>query len=79
MHTAVENRLRFAFVIFSIFGFVCFDLLYVAVVINYTSQGQLLRYYIRSVMDRVRTKAYRLTDAIRVRVCVCVCVCVCAL
>lgn len=65
LHRPVEDGLRFSFVIFSIFGFVCFDLLYVAVVINYTSQGQLLLYYIRSIIDRVRNKAYRLGDAVR--------------
>ena len=52
-------------------GFVCFDLLYIAVVITYTSQSQLLWFYISSVLDKVRTKAYSLGDAIKVRVCGC--------
>ena len=46
---------------------VCFDLLYMAVVMMYTSQSQLLRFFISSIIDKVRTKAYSLGDAIKVR------------
>ena len=55
------------FVISALLGFVCFDLLYMAVVMMYTSQSQLLRFFISSIIDKVRTKAYSLGDAIKVR------------
>ena len=55
------------FVISALLGFVCFDLLYMAVVMMYTSQSQLLRFFISSITDKVQTKAYSLGDAIKVR------------
>lgn len=55
-HTVRENVLRFMFVIFSFIGFILFDLLYIAVVISYASQCQLLRLYIGTIIDRVLTK-----------------------
>ena len=55
------------FVISSLLGFICFDLFYIAVVMMYTSQSQLLRFFISSIIDKVRTKAYSLGDAIKVR------------
>lgn len=55
------------FVLFTLVGFVFFDLLYFAVVIAYVSQGQLIQYYIVSIMEKVRAKTYSLEDSIKVR------------
>ncbi len=65
--TVSEDVLRYVFVLFSLVGFVFFDLLYFAVVITYVSQGQLIQYYIVSIMEKVKTKTYSLEDAIKVR------------
>ena len=44
-----------------------FDLLYIAVVINYCSQCQLLTYYVENLIDKVQNKKYKnLNDAIKV-------------
>ena len=51
---AVKNTL----VVFSLFGFLFFDLLYIAVTINYCSQCQLLTFYIDNIQDKVRNKKY---------------------
>ena len=55
-HSAKEDILRFTFVVFDFIGFILFDLLYIAVVISYASQCQLLRLYIGTIIDRVLTK-----------------------
>ena len=48
-------------------GFAFFDLLYIAVVINYVSQCQLLIFYIENIKDKVINKRYKtLTDASKV-------------
>ena len=65
-HQIVEDVLRYSFVIYSILGFVLFDLLYVAVVLTYVSQAQLLLTYVNSVIEKVQTKAYELGKAIKV-------------
>ena len=52
--------------IYTLFGFIFFDLLYVAVMINYISQCQLLHYFVINVTEKVRHKAYGLGDAIKV-------------
>ena len=62
-----EDVLRYSFVIYSMIGFILFDLLYVAVVLTYVSHAQLLLTYIHSVIDKVQTKAYDLGKAVRVR------------
>ena len=67
-HQLREEILRYSFVIYSVFGFVLFDLLYVAVVLTYVSHAQLLLTYIHSVIDKVQTKAYDLGKAVRVSV-----------
>jgi hypothetical protein len=64
-HQLREEILRYSFVIYSVFGFVLFDLLYVAVVLTYVSHAQLLLTYIHSVIDKVQTKAYDLGKAVR--------------
>jgi hypothetical protein len=61
----MENITRYALVIYSIIGFVLFDMLYVAVVVSYASHAQLLLTYINSVIDKVQTKACDLGKAIR--------------
>ena len=57
------------FVTSSLLGFMCFDLLHITVVMMYTSQSQLLQFFISSIIDKVRTKAYSIGDTIKVRVC----------
>ena len=62
----IDNMTRYTLVIYSIVGFVMFDMLYMAVVVSYVSHAQLLLTYINSVIDKVQTKAYDLGKAIRV-------------
>ncbi len=52
--------------VYALVGFVFFDLLYIAVMINYISQCQLLYYYVINVTEKIRHKAYGLGDAIKV-------------
>jgi hypothetical protein len=63
--STAKEILRYSLVFYSVFGFVLFDLLYVAVVLTYVSHAQLLLTYINSVIDKVQTKAYDLGKAIR--------------
>ena len=66
------DGLHYAFVCSSMLGFIFFDLLYIAVVINYVSQCQLLSFYIENVTDKVENKRYKtLTDASKVNDCYC--------
>ena len=59
--------MHFSLVSFAMLGFVFFDLLYIAVVINYASQCQMLTFYIDNIVDKVINKQYKsLTDAARV-------------
>ena len=59
--------LHYSLVSFSMFGFVFFDLLYIAVVINYASQCQLLTFYIENIKDKVLNKQYKtLSSALKV-------------
>ena len=55
-HTTPENILRYFFVIYCFFGFIFFDLLYIAVIVTYSFQCQLIRIYIGTIMDKVLTK-----------------------
>ena len=57
---------RYIFVSSAIVGFVFFDLFYASVVINYCTQCQLIVFFIRSIMDRVRTKTHTLEVAVKV-------------
>ncbi len=66
VHSVSENVVRYVCVLFSLVGFVFFDLLYFAVVVTYVSQSQLIQYYIVSIMDKVRAKTYSLEDAVKV-------------
>ncbi len=42
--------------IFDFFGFIFFDLLYIAVIVTYVSQCQLIRAYIGTIIDKVSIK-----------------------
>eukprot|EP00731_Ephydatia_muelleri_P029524 Em0021g47a len=64
-NVVLYNGLRWSLVIMSLFGFVIFDLLYISVAINYTSQCQLIIFYIQSITDRVVTKAHTLQGAVK--------------
>ena len=52
--------------VFIVIGFVFFDLLYVAVILNYCSQCTLLHFYVINVCEKIRHKAYPLGDAVKV-------------
>ena len=58
--------IRMTFLIFSLFGFLFFDLLFVAVMVNYSSQCELLQVYIRNIKRKVLLKVYLLGDAVKV-------------
>ena len=60
------RRLHECLVVLSFFGFLFFDLLYIAVVINYVTQCQLLHFFIRNLKEKVRTKAFLLGYAVKV-------------
>ena len=51
--------LHYFFVSSSMLGFVFFDLLYIAVTINFCSQCQLLTYYVENIIDKVQNKQYK--------------------
>lgn len=60
--------LHFSLVSFSMLGFIFFDLLYIAVVINYASQCQLLTFYIENIRDKIINKQYKtLSSALKVK------------
>lgn len=52
--------------VFILIGFMFFDLLYVAVILNYCSQCTLLHDYVMNVREKIRQKAYPLGDAVKV-------------
>ena len=52
------GAVKYTLVVFSLFGFLFFDLLYIAVTINYCSQCQLLTFYIDNIQDKVRNRKY---------------------
>ena len=56
--TGAYTVVHYSLVIFAYFGFLFFDLLYIAVTINYCSQCQLLTFYIDNIQDKVRNKKY---------------------
>ena len=60
------RHLHDCLVVLSFFGFLFFDLLYIAVVINYVTQCQLLHFFIRNLKEKVRTKAFLLGYAVKV-------------
>ncbi|XP_019856102.1 PREDICTED: uncharacterized protein LOC105313927 [Amphimedon queenslandica] len=55
----VYDGLHYSLVSFAMLGFVFFDLLYIAVVINYASQCQMLSFYIDNIVDKVQNKHYK--------------------
>ena len=52
------SAVHYSLVLVAYLGFMFFDLLYIAVIINYCSQCQLLTYYIENTQDKVRNKKY---------------------
>ena len=64
-HAVLYEGLRWSLIIISLLGFVFFDLLYISVAINYTSQCQLIIFYIQSITDKVVTKAHTLQGAVK--------------
>lgn len=63
--TSDYDIIHYTFLSVAILGFIFFDLLYIAIVINYSSQCQLLHFYVINIKDKVRHKAYQLGDAVR--------------
>ena len=62
------DGIHYLLVVLAYFGFMFFDLLFIAVTINYCSQCQLLTFYIDNIQDKVRNKKYdNLHIAIKVR------------
>lgn len=54
-------------VILMLIGFLAFDLVYIAVAVNYCAQCQLLIFLIRGMNERIEEKNITLRQAIRVR------------
>ena len=52
------NTIHYLLVVIAYFGFLFFDLLYIAVTINYCSQCQLLTFYIDNIQEKVKNKKY---------------------
>ena len=65
------NGIHYFLVVMSLIGFIFFDLLYIAIVINYITQCELLRFFIRNVREKVVTKEYLLGYAVKVSECMC--------
>ena len=83
---SITNEVKLVLLIYSIFGFMFFDAVYVAAVVNYAVQSEMNIYLLQSIKLKVLTRKYESTDeAIKVRccfvwcksVCASVCVCVC--
>ena len=53
------SAVHYTLVVIAYLGFLFFDLLYIAVTINYCSQCQLLTYYIENIQEKVRNKKYK--------------------
>ena len=59
--------------IYSIVGFMFFDAVYVAAVVNYAVQSEMNIYLLQSIKLRVLSRKYETTDeAIKVSLCLCV-------
>ena len=58
---------RLTFSIFSLVGFMFVDLLYIAVIINYSCQCELLKAYIVNIKVKTRHKSYLLGDSVKVQ------------
>lgn len=58
MSLPTYNNIQYILVAVSFLGFTFFDLLYIAVTVNYCSQCQLLTFYIDNLQDKVRNKKY---------------------
>ena len=61
---------KLVLIIFSLLGFIGFDIVYVTAVMNYAAQSEMLVYLLRSVRGLVEQKAYEDVDkAIKVYMC----------
>ena len=68
-HTDIlRTMVRYFFVVFSLLGFVFFDMVYLSVIVTYASQSELIQFYIMGIIDKVNTKAYSLEEAMKVRI-----------
>ena len=57
---------RIVLVAISLLGFIVFDVAYIAVVINYSMQCQLMIYYLQSICTRIQAKEWEIDEAIKV-------------
>ena len=63
----LEGPKKLGLIIFSLVGFLFFDILYVAVVVNYAAQSEMNIYFLRAITSLVKTKKYdSLETAIKV-------------
>ena len=58
---------RWVFVVVTLLGFVVLDMAYAAVVINYSTQCQLLVFLFSSICERIRAKDWGIERTIKVR------------
>lgn len=65
VYSIIENYKIFhnLFISMAMLGFVFFDLLYIAVTINFCYQCQLLKYYIENIIDKVQNRKYKTVSA----------------
>lgn len=60
---------HYSFVSMAMVGFEFFDLLYMAVTINFCYQCQLLKYYIENIIEKVQDRKYKsISAACKVRI-----------
>ncbi len=55
----IYSALHYLFISCSLFGFIFFDFLYIAVIINYCLQCQLLTFYVNNIRKQVLSKNYK--------------------
>ena len=65
----IEDGLKLFLIILSLIGFVFFDIVYVAAVMNYTAQSEIIIYWLYSVRIKVENKTYKQLDE-AVKVCI---------
>jgi len=68
IHCSLTHELRLALLGYSIFGFIFFDAVYVAAVVNHATQCEMNIYLLQSIKIRILSRKYSTIDeAIKVR------------
>lgn len=66
---SLNHQVKLILLIYSIFGFMFFDAVYVAAVVNYAVQSEMNIYLLQSIKIKVLSRKYQSTDeAIKVSV-----------